>query len=279
MPEIFDVAKHFDDIAITDGYTSAALWYAQISTFLGSSPDGSVAQKRVVSTAPDLVMPARRVITALGETYVVGSGILDGIYGRSIRKTYWTKLITDTFQILTPAQACLGSAGTTAKGRREYLKDLVNNQTDAEYDPFWEIFLASTETVAKGTFLKVGSTLYRARSVHLDDAGFTNAASDQLDAGAGVSVTFTQTGAFDPITETYASGSVTTAGILLDRYKLYEQLTEADALNKPGDMSLIVAASAITPLVGRNLSIASRDWEVLTVTAELDAWHLHIRRA
>lgn len=279
MPSLFDVAKHFDDIPATDGYTAAPLFNVQLSTFLGSSPDGSVAQKRVVSTAPNLVMPARSVISTLGETYLVGTGILDGIYGQAIRRTYWTKLVTESMEVLTPGQACLGSAGVAAWARKEYLKDLVNSPTDAEYDPFWEVFFASTEPVVKGSFFKVGTTFYRARSVHLDAAGFTNAASDELDTGSRVSLTFAQTGAYDPITDSYAAGSVTTTGFVIDRYKTYDLLTEADSLNKSGDMTAVVAASAITPAVGHKLTIASREWQVLTATPEADAWSLHIRRS
>lgn len=278
MPSIFDCANHFDDIQATDGYTAAPLFKVQTSTFLGASPDGSVSQKRIFSMAPNLTMPARGCIVALGERYVTGASILDGIYGAAIRRSYWAKMVTDSFELLTPGQACLGTSGTAAYGRRDYLKDVVNSQTDSEYDPFWEIFFTTSETVVKGGFMKVGSTFYRARSVHLDEAGFQNAASDELDAGSRVSVTFAQTGAYNPITDSYAAGSVTTDGFLLDRYKVYDLLSEADELNKQGDMTLIVAASAITPAVGRNVTIGSQSYRILNSTAEQDAWSLHVRR-
>lgn len=278
MPSIFDCANHFDDIQATDGYTAAPLFKVQTSTFLGASPDGSVSQKRIFSMAPNLTMPARGCIVALGERYVTGASILDGIYGAAIRRSYWAKMVTDSFELLTPGQACLGTSGTAAYGRRDYLKDVVNSQTDSEYDPFWEIFFTTSETVVKGGFMKVGTTFYRARSVHLDEAGFQNAASDELDAGSRVSVTFAQTGAYNPITDSYAAGSVVTDGFLLDRYKAYDLLSEADELNKQGDMTLIVAASAITPTVGRNVTIGSQSYRILNSTAEQDAWSLHVRR-
>lgn len=278
MPSLFDCASHFDDIAATDSYTGAALFKVQTSTFLGASPDGSTSQKRIVSAAPSLTIPTRRAITALAENYIIGLGILDGIYGRGIRKSYWAKLVTDSFTILTPGQAALGSAGTTAYGHKAYLKDTVNSATDAEYDPFWEIFFAPSEAVSKGSFFRVGSTLYRARSAHLDEAGFTNAASDELDAGAGVTVTFSQTGAYDPVADAYASDSVVTTGIMLDRYKLYDQLTAADQPAAAGDRTLIVASSAVTPVVGRNVTVSGRSWQVLSSTLEQDAWGLHVRR-
>jgi hypothetical protein len=278
MPSIFDCANHFDDIAATDGYTGAALFKVQTSTFLGASPDGSVSQKRIFSMAPALTMPARGCVVALGERYIAGSSILDGIYGQAIRRSYWAKMVTDLFEVLTPAQACLGTAGVTAYGRRDYLKDLVNSVTDSEYDPLWEIFFTPSEPALKGSFLKVGTTFYRIRSIHLDEAGFQNAASDEIDPGARVSAVFDQTGAYNPITDSYAAGSLTTTAFLVDRYKVYDLLSSADKLNLAGDMTLVVAASAVTPTIGRNVTIAGQSWQVLNTTPEQDAWALHVRR-
>jgi len=279
VPNIFDVANHFDDIPLTDGYTGAALFNAQTSTFLGASPDGSVAQKRVFSMAPAMTLPSRKCVVALTERYILGSTILDGIYGQSIRKSAWAKLVTDSLEILTPAQACLATAGTTAYGRRQYFKDTVNGVTDAEYDPFWEIFFSVSEPVFKGSFFKVGTTFYRCRSAHLDEAGFTNANSDELDEGSRVAITFPLTGAYDPVTDSYGAGSLATNGFMFDRYKLYNTLTSTDALNHAGDMTVVVAASAVTPVIGRVLTVAGRDWNILNSTIEQDAWSLHVRRA
>jgi hypothetical protein len=278
MADLFLVANHFDDIAITDGYTGAALFFAQTSTFLGASPDGSVAQKRVFSMTPATTLPVRNCVVALTEMYLLGIGILDGIYGLPIRKSVWAKRVTDSVAILTPGQACLAGAGTVAYARKQYLKDTVNGATDAEYDPFWEVFFATGEPVVKGSILKVGSTYYRVRSAHLDEAGFINASSDELDSGSYVAITFAQTGAYDPVTDSYSAGTLTTNGFMFDRYKLYDQLTGADRLNHAGDMTAIVAASDVTPVIGRKVTVAGREWNILNATAEADAWTLHLRR-
>jgi len=278
MPSLFDVSNHFDDIPVTDTYTGAYLFNAQVSTFLGASPEGSTSKKRVFSLAPALVPPVRGVVTALGESYVLGTSIVDGIYGQVIRQSIWSRMVTDYFEILTPAQAALVSAGTMAYGHKSYLKDTVNGISDSEYDPFWEIFFANSEPMTKGTFLKVGITYFRVRSAHVDQAGFTDALSDELDAGSKVSVTFAQTGAYDPVADSYGAGSVTTPGFMFDRYKSYEFLTATDRLNHAGDMTVVVAASAVTPVIGRNITVGGRDWTILNSTAEQDAWSLHVRR-
>lgn len=279
MPEFISVASHFDDIQVYDAYTAAPLFKAQTSTFLGASPDGSVANKRVFSLHPALALPARRAVTALGETYVLGTGILDGFAGASVRRSVWTRMVTDSFSLLTPAEAVLASSGVTALGHKTYLKDTVNGVSNAEYDPFWEIFFAQGEPISKGTFLKASSTYYRVRSMYIDDAGFIVASSDQLDATDRVAVSFTQQGSYNPVTDSYTGTVVNTYGFLLDRYKLYDLLSKADATNSAGDMTLVVAASAITPVVGRKLLIGTQSWTILTATPEQDAWALHIRRA
>jgi hypothetical protein len=279
MPEIFDVANHFDDISITDGYTGAYLFKAQLSTFLDASPDGSVAQRRVMSTAPGIVIPARRAISAFGEDWLVGAANVDGIYGQVIRQSFWTKKVSDTFSKLTPGEAALGAAGTTLFGHRSYLKDTVNGVSDAEYDPFWEIYFSPTESVDKGHFLRAGGKHFRVRSSHLEIDGLTSAACDELDAGEYLALTFTAPGAYDPVADTYTGSTVSTTGLLFDRYKWYDQQTEADLKSMSGDMNIVVAKSAITPAVGHQVTIAGRDWQLLAVTSDLDSWACHIRRA
>lgn len=279
MPDIFDVARHFDDTPIVEAYTSAPLYNGQFSTFLEASPDGSTSQRRTLSLAPDYVIPARRCITALGETYVVGYGTVDGFYGQVIRRSYWMKRVSGLFTVRSPGLAALNTGGVQAYGHKDYLKDLVNNITDSEYDPFWDIYFSEDEVVAKSYFLELSGTLYRVRSAHVGLEGLLDAACDEVDAGARVSCTFTSLGAYNPSTDAYAPGTLTTPGILLDRYSYYELRTEADAKTMPGDMTLVVASSAITPVVGKTVTISGRSWRIEAVTADLDSYALHIRRA
>lgn len=278
MPEIFDVATHFDDIQATDSYTSAPLFMVQTSTFMGASPDGSVSQKRIISAAPSIVMPARRALTTLGENYIIGNGIVDGIYGLPIRRSFWARLVTDSFIICTPGQAALASGGVTAFGHKSHLKDVVDSTADSSYDPFWEIMFTVGETIVEGSYFLSGSTYYRARSVHTDEAGFRNAASDELDAGARVAVAFALTGSYSPVTDAFTGSTVNTFGIFMDRYKNYNLRTSADDLNHAGDKTLVVAASAVTPVVGHTVTISSVSYSILASEAEQDGWNLHLRK-
>lgn len=300
MPDLFDVARHFDDVTTYDGYTGAYLFLAQYSNFMEAGPEGSVSSRRTMSTAPITVMPTRGVLNVAGERWLVGNGNVDTIFNAVIRQNFWLKKVTDTISLLTPGQAALGASGTPCYAHLEYFKDTVNGVSDADYDAFWSIYVARSETVAKGYFISTGSKLYRARGVHLDDSGLQNASSDELDAGAEVTVTAVENSAYDPVTDTYGgvpapvgpfadwagyfldpvTGLVmqSTTGILMERPKVYTKYTEADTSNMAGDMSLILAVSVFTPVVGRILQIGYQHWRVLNFTVDQDAWVLHVRR-
>lgn len=278
MPSIYDVANHYDDIAVTDGYSGAALFNAQFSSFMEASPDGSTSQRRTLSMAPGLSIPSRGVISALNERWIVGTGNVDGIYGQAIRQSFWMKKTTGLYGVMLPGVAALGGAGTSAYGHKIYLKDTVNGVSDSEYDPFYNFYFHPSEATAKGSILKSGSTYYYVRSTNLGISGLVEAGSDELDTGAYQTVTFSSTGAYDPVTDAYAAGATVTSGLLMDRYMLYQQKTEADLKSMSGDMSLLVSTSVITPVVGKLVILSSRSWKILAVTAEQDAWLLHIRR-
>lgn len=278
MPSIYDVANHFDDIAVTDGYSGIDLFYAQFSSFIEASPDGSTSQRRTMSMAPGLTLPSRGTISALGERWIVGLGNVDGIYGKAIRQSFWTKKATGLYGLASPGLAAAGGLGTQAYGHKIYLKDTVNGVSDSEYDPFYNFYFHPSEPISKGSIVKEGSTYHYVRATSLGVSGLVEAGSDELDAGAFQTVTFTSTGLYDPVLDVHSAGSTVTSGILMDRYVLYQQRTEADLKSMSGDMSLLVAVSMVTPVVGKVVEIASRPWKILAVTSEQDAWLLHIRR-
>lgn len=273
MPELFDVACHFDDIDITDGYTGAALFAGQFSSFEESSPDGSTSKKRTLSVKPDVVIPTRRVISFLTETWIVGDGNVDGIFNTAIRRAFWMKKSSGIAQRVTPAQLLAGTTGYDLHISRDYLKDTVNGVSDTEYDPFWDIYVALGEVVSKGYFLKLAGSVYRVRGVHDEQSGFTLAQCDQLDSTALVTATLT-TGTFDPITDTKTSSSTTLPGAMLEPSKFYRYNTKLDPKYNSGDMSLLLSTKVN---VGNVLSISGMRWRVMAVQTELDAFAHHIQ--
>jgi hypothetical protein len=271
------VARKFDTCPVYDAYSNALLFKAQASTFLESAPDGTTSKRRVLSLDPSITPPTHSAINLLNEMWVVGDGILDEWRGGAIRASYWMKASSGLFSLVTPGQACLGTSVATQHGQKDYLKDTVNNLTDAQYDPFWMFHFSKNAVIAKGTIVKQGAALYRVRTVHLALEGFRTAQCDEIDYGV-ITCTFSSTGVYNPVLDTYSAASVSVPCMLVDFYKVYEYRTQADPSNLAGDMALIVAKSSVSPVVGQNIVVNSESWRVISIVPDQDAWSLHIRR-
>ena len=273
-------ARYFDNDTVTDGYTGALLFKAQFSSFEQASPDGSFQRRRVVSLAPDIAPASRRVVVVQGMRRVMGELVTDAFKDKPIRQTSAAKEATDLFTLLTPAQAALKNMGTAIYGHKQYLKDTVNSVTDSNYDPQYEIFFGITENLKAGYFLKSAQQYLHIRSLLYANEGYWVAVSDELatNPATDAEVTAAFAGVYDPVTETHAAG-VTTTGIMLDMYKLYNFNTEADPRNQAGDMSLIVAKSAVTPKADQLITIAGVNWKNIKFTPYFDAWNIQLRRA
>lgn len=270
-------ARYYDDTPVADGYTDEYLWRCQFSSFNDANAVGSTSTRRILSIAPDLELPARRVVKVFDDRWLVGDGNPDSWKGQVIRQSFNMKKATALVNMLTPAQACLGQAGTQAYAQAIYFKDTVNSLNNADYDPFWNYFFAPGEPVGKASFIRDGSRLLRVRSSYVPLEDLRICQSDEIDTLPQAAVF--GTGAYNPLLDSFAAGSVTTPVILFDTTKAYTNVTQATAAVAKGDLSGLVAASAITPVVGKTVTIAGSTWRILGCTAELDAWLLHLRRA
>lgn len=273
-----DAARYFDDTPVYDGYTGEYLWDCQFSSFNDANAVGSTSTRRILSIAPGLQLPERRVIKVFDDFWLVGDGNPDSWRGEVIRQSFNMKKATDIVNILTPAQACLEAAGVQAYVQKIYFKDQVNVSTDADYDPMWNVFVAPGEPVATGMFLRTQEGLLRVRSAYLPLEDLRIAQSDVVDWGP-TRITF-QTGAYDPLADARSAGSYSTGAILIDFTKAFRYLARSSERVAAGDMNALVPKlPAFTPEPGQLAEVDNQNWRVAGRSVEGDAWLLHLRRA
>jgi hypothetical protein len=272
-----NVSKVFDTIETFDAYSGRYLFKSQPDSFETSNPEGSVARRRVLSVAPGLVMPARRVIRLLNELWIVGAGSSDGMFGRNVRDSYWMRKATDFATIRTPGQAALGTGGFTTYCMREYLKDTIDASTSADYYAQYETHFSITELVTRGGYIVTPTKLFRVRAARDDVAGFLMASTDELGLESLVTATFTSS-SYSPATDTNTTTNTAVPALIINRARLYRLETQDDARYLSGDHTLLVAKSSITPEPGWEITVDGRPWRIEQVTTEQDAWSLHIRR-
>lgn len=275
MPEFYDVARHFDDVDTYDGYNPLGLpvFMGQFSTFVEAAPDGSTSNRRVLSLAPDVTLPLRRVIKLHNELWVVGQGITDMFQNVAVRTSYWMKKVYASFTKLTPVEACTSATGLAMYGHRLFLKSTVNGVTDSGYEPFWNLYFGVNETFQEGHILRDSyGTWYRCRVTYTSDEGFRMVEADQLDPP--VTVVYGSNPTYSAELDVLTSVPATIQGFVIQGSKFYEFFSEHDKKYHAGDCSLITSVP-MTP--EGTVTAAGKAWLVLDCQAHLDGYASHIR--
>lgn len=274
-----NVAIFFDRESIFDGYVGNLLFRAQVKNFNDASSTGATLRRRVLSVAPGTLIPARRCLQVSGLRWLAGLGVTDTFQGETVRDTYNLRVASSLFEALTPAQAC-SSAVSPSKvyGYEEFFKDTSDSGSSSDYDTFWNVFFAPIEPVSSGTFLRSGSRLLRVRQTYVNAEQLRVAESDELDPDWSQSALFTNQGAYDPVTDTYPSTTVSVQAVQMDIFKFYRWRVEAESQRKPGDRTVFVP-TAVSPVVGSVFTMQGTSWRVLALQPEKDALALHVRPA
>lgn len=279
--EFEDAATFFDQTAVADGYTSAALFEGRTSSHDDHSSSGATSRRRTLTADPSNIAPARGVVLVQGDHWLIGSSNVDHFLGAPIRINFDLKKTTDLADALTPGEACLGAAGTPLYLRREWYRDQTDTMTSADYYTMWNVFYTRTEPVAKGSFFRMADgTLLRARNDYEAQERLNIAEADELDATARQAARCTTTGAVDIASDSVETDIIDTFILSLDASKFFRFAAKDDADYKPGDRIFFVAQSAV-PLakVGMQVRVNSQNWLVRQVSAEQDAWAMRVRRA
>lgn len=274
---LHNAAIFFDRETVQDGYTGATLFKAQVKNFNDASSTGATLRRRVLSVSPANIMPARGCVKLGNLHWIAGIGLIDTFQGRDIRHTYNLRVGSSLFDILTPANACIGALATvSAYGYEEFFKDNQDNTSGSAYDTFWNIFFSRSEPIVVGSFFRSGSRMLRVRQTYVNAEELRVAESDELDTDWSQVAVFTDLGAYNPVTDTYNSTAVSVQAIQMDSFKLYKWRVESEAQKKPGDRTVLVPLT-VTPVIGSTFTMVGRSWRVLSVQPELDAWALHSR--
>lgn len=274
-----NVARYFDTCKIYDGYTDAYLFKAQSSTFMESASEGAVSVRRMLSLDPNLAIPTRAVIKVLGTLYVVGEENLDEWASEAVRKTCWTRKVSDYFSVKSPNELLTEAVGFSAYAQKGQKTQKPSYESASVFNT-WEMSFSVSEAVEKNKVLTASSGTYLVNAVYKDTDGFLTAEATELDGGA-ISISVDAGKVYDPVSDTYTGSSISVQALLVDYRVVFDLQTQADYAAQAGDKSLILPAS-LSPASGLTLSFPGGElqgtWTVLNVSKFSDAFNAHIRR-
>jgi len=273
-------AKAFDDTVCFDGYTHAVLFKGQNDLYDDALREGYSVVRRILSTAPYVTIPTRRVLRIDNDSWLVGQGAKDFFKGSPIRIKYILHKASGLAEAhsfasilaATPAPiSTFYAADAWLKGGREI--DESSDVTDV-----LTVYFTSNETLAPRNLVKLGSELYLVRNVHRVASGYNAADVDVLDTPNLETVSFSAR-IYNPITATYTT-TTTSAKVLRMRWQSkFNYLSMSSVTYQPGDDVVMVLKSAVTPKNGDVVPLSDGSRTIVSVTADGLCWHLHVRRA
>ncbi len=276
-----DAAAYFDKTVCADAFAPATTFYGQLDLFDDSKRDGATVVRRVLSVAPSVTLPARRVLLIDGGYWIVGQSQDDHWAGAALRRKYVMQRADGAATYRTVAEELAGAGGTATYGAKLWVKDTKEIEISSALSPFYSVYLPSPEAPVAGQVISLAGRLHMVRGTYKTAAGFLAAEASELDAAALVAgVTYTAESAYDPATDTYTASN-TTVNVLKIRYQDdYAYLGQADEKYAEGDCRAYVRKTQIaTAKAGDRATISGTAWVVMSVADEGSCWGLHLRRA
>lgn len=275
--DLADVAGYFDTTIASDAYNALATFPVQIEPLDMVKIDGAAVKRRVMSTTPDVVLPARQVIAIGTQHYLVGDGSPDHWFGEPIRVRYVLQGAEHLASVQTIAQVLANTAGTSAWVSIDFNKYGTDERDNSDYNPQYHIFFGGSEVVAENSVITAGGRTYLVRNAHKSVSGLVDALSNVIDDPVFDSVTLkarTYVVATDSFTEV-----PTTVRCLRVRWQdHFRYLTQGSTTHERGDMTLFLpAAQAVA--AGDTVTLSDGLWRVLNVRSESGYKALLVRRA
>lgn len=264
-------ASHFDRMVCNDAYSGAQVFRAQLGLYDDNRRDSETAQRRVLSVASGVTLPARRVVAAAGTRFILGHANPDYSHQSIVRVGYVVHEATELAQVRSLAQVCLNQPGFTAWAGRSWVKNLAYSEQSSRLVPQYHIHFAANEPVATQSIVTFGSRLHVVRAVEPGQGGTLVCTSDELPEPAVEMATVTNS-TYDPVNDTF-TGTPQAVRVLRVRWQsLFQYRNQVAPKFESDEMQVVVAKSVMTVNVGALFELSDGDWKVSSVQSEGDVW-------
>ena len=273
---LLDAARRFDTTTATDAY-SAATFKCQFEVLAYSKIDGVAVKKRQISTASSVTIPARRVVTIHGQTYLVGHGAPDFWNYDTIRLNYVVQGADGLANLTTIADELAGTVPGTAYAALAFAKYLPDAEDSSKYPPQYQVFLSGTESAPADSLIYLNSVWYLVKESYVSTSGLRVSLANVVDSPNFEMATFNSR-VYAPLTDTYTT---TTSSIKVFRIKWaehFEYLSKATEQYERGDLTVMML-KAVTPDPPDTLTLSDGVWRILSAQDEGLTWNCHARRA
>ena len=269
------VSKFFDKTKAVDAYNSRYSFKCQVEPLDMYRTEGTRIKIRNMSTAPEVVIPVRRVIKIDDQAYIVSDSSLDHWSGEAIRSRYVLQGADHVVEIRTISQVLENVPGVQAFASIDFNKYGTDERDSSEYHPQYHIYFGK-ETVGEDALIHTADSNYLVKNSYLTPAGIVDALANELDDPV-VQVTVSTGRSYNPVTDSYTATTVSVRAVRVRWQEYFEYLTQGSTKYERGDAQLFVLP-AVQAKAGDTVSIGGEDFKVLSHLDRSGYRSLHIRR-
>lgn len=273
--KLVDAASYFDLTPATDPDTGVLLFKGQIDPFDDAKRDGTASYRRILSVRPGTAIPAGRVITMLGKTWLVGTMEPDGLQELH-RQKYVLQEAAKTVKVSRLSGFLAGTVVSTLRANVAWYKDEDQVDVSSQMPQLFDIMLPSGSVVQDQDILWNTGEAYLVLSKWDSVAGFFELDCLKLDQVLPVAANLT-TRTYVPTTGLYTTSAATTVNALSVRWQnLFKYVSQASEKNKPGDVAIVLptgTAASNSTLV----TLSGLTYQTLAVLDIAGAVVLHAR--
>ena len=270
------VSKFFDKTKAVDAYNALYSFKCQVEPLDMYRTEGTRIKIRNMSTAPEVVIPVRRVIKIDDQAYIVSDSSLDHWSGEAIRSRYVLQGADHVVEIRTIAQVLENVPGVQAFASIDFNKYGTDERDSSEYHPQYHIYFGK-ETVEEDYIVHTTERTYLVKNSYKTPSGLYDAICNELDDPVIDAATF-KVRTYNPITDSFTESSSTIRCIRIRWQDKFTYLSQGSEKFERGDIQVLVPSS-VTPKAADVIDMSDGQWRVLSVVDGAGYRTLHMRRA
>lgn len=261
--KLSQVSKFFDRTPVLDPETGDELFRAQFSNYDGSKRDAFTAYRRIMSVAPEIEIPPKRVVRAHDAVWIVGDGHVDG-WSEKHRRKHIVHQAAGRARVWSLAGYLANDPPKDTWADLQWLVDRAEEEVSSHKPQMYVAIMSNNDRVKEHDVVQVGDERLFVQAAAYHASGFLEARGIlQLGGASDVSLTVHRR-VYDPVSGRYTTAETATVRTLNVRWQeLYLYGNQLDERFQEGDTVFAVPAGTDVKMedtlvfVGRRYSIQS----------------------
>lgn len=272
--ELVDVASFFDRVPAQDPATGYTLFNCQLLAYDESKRDAFTAYRRMMSTNPNVNMPASRVVELHGVKWLVGDGQTDG-WEQAHRRKYVLHQAAGTASVYRLASWLAGAPDSTPYGDLQWVKDVKELEVSSRSPQKFIAIFASPVDLREYDVVAFGGRAVLVTSVMRSAAGYAEGTGNLQEMPLGGVTVSTRT--YSPATGGYTAGASVTVNAMKVRWQeLYAYEDQLAERYQEGDCTWVLPAS-VAVNTATEIAFGADKYTVLAVRAVAGCKAVHAR--